>query len=72
MYNLTLSKGQQAPPDWAFNFELSSDNIYDGFVILSLLEDHTRHHDTLKVPHTGLQKDCLHAAMKGQNLRMWL
>lgn len=52
LYNLTLSKGHQAPPDWAFNFELSSDNVYDGFVILSLLEDHERRNDTLKVPHT--------------------
>ena len=72
MYNLTLSKGHQAPPDWAFNLELSSDNVYDGFVIVSLLEDHAKCNDTLKVPHTGLQKDRLRAAMKGRNLRMQL
>ncbi|KAF8222057.1 hypothetical protein L208DRAFT_1324496, partial [Tricholoma matsutake] len=64
-YNLTLSKGHQAPPDWVFKLELSLDIIYNGFVILSLLEDHARCNDTLKVPHTGLQKDCLQTAMKG-------
>jgi hypothetical protein len=31
-----------------------------------------RRNDTLKVPHTGLQKDRLRVAMKGRNQRMRL
>jgi hypothetical protein len=67
-----LSKDHHQPDEWAFNFDISSDNVYDRFLILSLLEDHEQHHDTLTVPHDGLQKDRFKLAMQEQNQQMRL
>jgi hypothetical protein len=52
--------------------ELDSDHVYDGFLILSLLEEHISHHSTLTVPHTGLQKDRFTAAVQARNAQMRL
>ena len=43
--------------------------MWDGFVLLALLEDCQRRSKVLKVPHTGLQKDRFTAALQQRNLR---
>jgi hypothetical protein len=69
-YNISLSKQNEPPKDWKFNFTLQSDHVYDGFVILSLLEDHQARQSTLVVPHTGEQRDRFTAAMQARNAHM--
>ncbi|KAF8219602.1 hypothetical protein L208DRAFT_1338990, partial [Tricholoma matsutake] len=56
LYNLSLNNSTP-PNDWAFGFTVTTDHIWDGFVILALLEDCQRRSATLEVPHTGAQKD---------------
>ncbi|KAF8232273.1 hypothetical protein L208DRAFT_1192433, partial [Tricholoma matsutake] len=57
LYNHTLSN--TAPPggDWAFGFTVTTEQVWDGFMILALLEDCKHWSKTLEVPHTGVQKD---------------
>ena len=58
--------------DWKFKFVLKSDHVYNGFIILSLLEDHHTRQTTLVVPHTGDHEDRFKAAMTARNDRMRL
>jgi hypothetical protein len=68
LYNLTLS--DTVPPgDWAFGFTLTTEHVWDGFVILALMDDHHHRSQTLKVPHTGAQKDRFTEALKSRNIR---
>ena len=71
-YQYSLSTEQQLPPSWQFGQTLTHKHVYDGFVLLSLLEDHQDRRSTLVVLHTGSQKDQFTAAMKDRNLRMRL
>jgi hypothetical protein len=68
MYNHTLS--DTAPPgDWAFGFMVTTEQVWDGFVLLALLEDCQGRSKLLEVPHTGAQKDRFTAALRSRNLR---
>ncbi|KAF8223574.1 hypothetical protein L208DRAFT_1517056, partial [Tricholoma matsutake] len=64
MYNDTLSKNNVPPTNWAFGFKLKTDDIWDGFMILSLLKDCHGCQESFEVPHTGAQKDWFTAAIK--------
>lgn len=66
-YHQALSKDHIRPKDWSFGSKLKSDHVYDGFIILSLLEDHKARQSTLVVPHTGEQKDRFTEAMQARN-----
>ncbi|KAF8219141.1 hypothetical protein L208DRAFT_1342983 [Tricholoma matsutake] len=57
LYNLSLSD-TVPPSDWAFGFLVTTEQVWDAFVTLALLEDHQTQSKTLVVPHTGAQKDC--------------
>jgi hypothetical protein len=57
------------PSDWAFGFSVTAEHVWDGFVILALLEDCQHRSKTLVVPHTGAQKDCFTAALHARNHR---
>lgn len=58
LYNLTLSSTTPlGTGDWAFGFLVTTEQVWDGFVILALLEDSQQQSKTLKVSHTGAQKD---------------
>jgi hypothetical protein len=57
LYNLLLSQNKVPPEGWAFGFMLTTDHVWDSFVILSSLEDCEHRHEQFVVPHTGAQKD---------------
>ncbi|KAJ3499227.1 hypothetical protein NMY22_g19532 [Coprinellus aureogranulatus] len=57
-------------PDWQFKLEVSSDQVYNGFTILSLLEDCDRRKEALNVPHTGDDKDRFREAVRIRNDRV--
>ncbi|KAF8802794.1 hypothetical protein BYT27DRAFT_7226251 [Phlegmacium glaucopus] len=42
---------EDSTPDWQFSLSLTPDQVYDGFTILSLLEDCITQQKTLVVPH---------------------
>ncbi|KAF8867685.1 hypothetical protein BD779DRAFT_1408333, partial [Infundibulicybe gibba] len=64
IYNTCLSHPENKPSGWPFDFKLRSEHVWDGFIILSLLEDFDRWDDILMVPHTGDQKDRFTFAMQ--------
>ncbi|KAJ7936352.1 hypothetical protein B0H13DRAFT_1589610 [Mycena leptocephala] len=56
VYNESLSQSPNFPdhPDWMdTSCRLRPEHIWDGFIILSLLEDHEARSATLRIPHTG-------------------
>jgi hypothetical protein len=71
LYNLSLSDTVPLG-DWAFGFSVTTEQVWDAFVILALLEDHQSRSKTLVVPHIGAQKDCFTDALRAQNLRFRL
>ncbi|KAF8968974.1 hypothetical protein BDZ97DRAFT_1654410 [Flammula alnicola] len=71
-YNAALSGNRKPPPGWSFEFALDSDHVWNGFIILSLLEDLSPRKETLSVPHTGLDQDRYKAAMQSRNRCMRL
>jgi CxC5 like cysteine cluster associated with KDZ transposases len=68
-YTSNLKSG---PVDWQFKLEVTSDEVYDAFTILSLLEDCQLQRSTLVVPHGGLAKDRFTAAVQTRNNRFRL
>jgi KDZ transposase family protein len=58
---------QSEPIDWQFKLEVTSDEVYDAFTILSLLEDCQLQRSTLVVPHGGLAKDRFTTAVQTRN-----
>lgn len=53
--------------DWQFITWLSTAQVWDSFVIYSLLDDKRRAHKQLQVPHDGIQADRFKNAMKERN-----
>lgn len=49
---------------------LRTEHVWDGFILLSLLEDCASRKSVLLVPHTGDQKNRFNAAMADRNLFM--
>ena len=70
-YNYTLN-GSEPPVGWQFGFGVTTEQVWDGFVTLALLEDCQWRSKVLEVPHTGLQKDRFTAALQQRNLRFWI
>ncbi|TFK45431.1 hypothetical protein OE88DRAFT_1721508 [Heliocybe sulcata] len=68
-YDTCLSHPENQPEGWRFSFSLCTEHVWDGFLILSLLEDYTRRDELLRVPHTGDQKDRYLDAVRERNLR---
>lgn len=71
VYDLSFSQREtHALEDagWPWGFKLTTEHVWDVFVILSLLRDHNRRQLHLEVPHTGLQKDRFKATMREHNL----
>jgi hypothetical protein len=67
IYNTCLSQPENQPENW-FSSELRTEHVWDGFCLISLLEDHSRRGSILTVPHSGLQKDRFKAAMGARNV----
>ncbi|KAJ7712770.1 hypothetical protein B0H16DRAFT_1342021 [Mycena metata] len=75
VYNETLSQPEKRPdhPDWMdTSFKLRPEHVWDGFLLISLLEDYEARGATLRVPHTGDQKDRFTAVMQERNTRIQL
>lgn len=53
--------------DWQFVPTLSTDDVWDAFVIVALLKDKERRNYVLQVPHDGSQKGRFTAAMEERN-----
>lgn len=75
VYDASLSQPENFPdhPDWMeTSFKLRPEHVWDGIIILSLLEDHEARTATLQVPHTGDQRDRFTAASEERNTRIQL
>jgi hypothetical protein len=66
---MSLSHNGTPPQGWAFGFTITSDHVWDGVIILTLLEECRRRHEVLVVPHTGLKKDRFTNAVREHNTR---
>jgi hypothetical protein len=69
MYNSCLSKPECQPDDWGYSFELRTEHVWDGVILLCLLEDHKARGEALQLPHGGEQRDRLTEAIRENNLR---
>jgi hypothetical protein len=70
---MSLSEGQirdLTAAGWKFGTRLSTDHVWDAFIILTLLDYHDRKNTCLAVPHTGDQKDRFTAVMRARNLEV--
>ncbi|KAF8159023.1 hypothetical protein K438DRAFT_1985956 [Mycena galopus ATCC 62051] len=70
---MSLSEGQVrdlTATGWQFGTRLSTDHVWDAFIILTLLDYHDRKNICLAVPHTGDQKDQFTAVMRARNLEV--
>jgi hypothetical protein len=70
-----LAQARRDPADfggdgWQFGSTLTTENVWDGFVLLALLEDHSERHARLQLPHTGKQKDRFTEEMVKRNERI--
>lgn len=52
---------------WQFGCRLTTDHVWDAFIILTLLDYHQCGGTQLQVPQTGEQKDRFTAAMTARN-----
>ncbi|KAJ7513195.1 hypothetical protein B0H11DRAFT_1698549 [Mycena galericulata] len=52
---------------WQFGCHLTTDHVWDAFIILTLLDYHDRHDTCLQVPHTGEQRDRFTEVMRTRN-----
>ncbi|EDR16176.1 uncharacterized protein LACBIDRAFT_301995 [Laccaria bicolor S238N-H82] len=52
---------------WQFGSRLTTEHVWDAFVILCLIENKQRENQCLQVPHTGAQKDRFRDAMAERN-----
>ncbi|KAJ7605847.1 hypothetical protein DFH06DRAFT_1348440 [Mycena polygramma] len=72
-YDMALSGQEEqdfAAGGWQFGCVLTTDHVWDGFVLLTLLDYHERNGTCLQVPHTGEQKDRFTAAMSARNVEV--
>ena len=66
-YMMLLLNKNSLPEDWLYQAFSDGTNVYDAFIILSLLEDHLSRQSTLIIPHIGNQSDHLIMAMTERN-----
>jgi hypothetical protein len=55
------------PYEWGLSNSLTTNHVWDAFVILSLLDDAVSRGHHLVVPHSGTQTNRFKAAMEGRN-----
>ncbi len=74
VYNETLSQAISfnipIPDNWQFSLLLQKENVWDAFVLLSLLEDFHQRNHILDLPHDGDQKLRFNTAMQQRNNRI--
>ncbi|KAI1784804.1 hypothetical protein LXA43DRAFT_901026, partial [Ganoderma leucocontextum] len=73
-YNTSLAPPHFAdllPLDWGYKFKLTTEQVWDGFFLYSLLLDHQERSTSLSLPHVaGSQAERLSGALQDRNLRM--
>jgi hypothetical protein len=69
---MAMKRDYLAGTVWAFGTKLTTNHVWDGFVIAALLDDHQRQGTYLQVPHVGEQKDRFKAAMETRNTQIIL
>ena len=69
IYNTNSAESKWKPTDWQFSLEVTSDEVYDAFTVLSLLEECQLQNSTLVVPHGGLARDRFTEAINTRNNR---
>ncbi|KAJ7176233.1 hypothetical protein C8R43DRAFT_943027 [Mycena crocata] len=76
VYDTCLSKPENRPQhkDWppSRSFHLRTEHVWDGFLVLSLLEDYEEHNKILQVPNTGEQNVRFNDAIRERNSRFRL
>ena len=72
IFNTTSASESDGLANWQFNLLVTSDQVYDGFTILSLLEDCITQQKTLIVPHGGASRDRFTEAVRIRNNRLRL
>jgi len=73
LYNVSIAKqAKPAPEGWATSSALTSDHVWDGFLLLSLLEDHQLQCTTLHLPHSGEHRNRFTEAICARNARIKL
>ena len=56
--------------DWPFGSKLTTNHVWDAFIIWALLNNHQHNNTTLQVPHIGDKKDHFKAGMEERNKRI--
>ncbi|KAJ7587809.1 hypothetical protein C8J56DRAFT_942650, partial [Mycena floridula] len=69
-YNTTLLGTKEPPEGWQFTFPLSTKHVWEGFMLLTLLEDVNSRGSVLSISHSGERKDRYTAAAEERNQRM--
>jgi len=72
LHTHNVKEGSHIPKSWPFQPKLNGKNVYDGFILLALLEDHRRRSSVLSVPHDGDQSERFKVAMQERNDRIRL
>ncbi|KIK35164.1 hypothetical protein CY34DRAFT_96614, partial [Suillus luteus UH-Slu-Lm8-n1] len=57
---------------WQFGNTLMTEQVWDCFTLLALLDDHQQRDESLIVPHNGDQKNCFTGTMYARNARIML
>ncbi|KAJ7190272.1 hypothetical protein GGX14DRAFT_579985 [Mycena pura] len=69
-YDMALSQRDEcdfAAGGWQFGCVLTTNHVWDAFIIVTLLDYHLRNDTCLQVSHDGMQKDRFTAAMQARN-----
>ena len=64
---MSFAKDYLKDTEWQFVPRLTTEHVWDAFVIFSLLEDKKRQHERLCVPHIGDQASRFTEAMEQRN-----
>ena len=71
LYNIAEARrATELKTAWQFSTSLTTEQVWDTFCLLSLLDDHAQRHVQLTLPHDGNQKDRYSAAMRARTERM--
>ncbi|KAF8225620.1 hypothetical protein L208DRAFT_1128618, partial [Tricholoma matsutake] len=64
LYHRSFSRHSLPPPDWPMGFMLTTEHIWDAFIIACLLDDCGRLNSQLIIPNNGPQKTRFNKAMQ--------
>ncbi|KAG1855594.1 hypothetical protein F4604DRAFT_1659927 [Suillus subluteus] len=71
LYNKAQARCENVTGEWQFNTTITTEEVWDAFTILALLDDHQRQNTSLCVPHGNSQSARYTAAMRACNERIF-